>query len=266
MALNFQAFIDDSYGPAGEYVLAGYIATAEAWTLFAREWEQLLPFAILRDDGTYHFKMSEMAKSDERLSRVPAFYRVIEKHVTLAISARISTGEFERAKREAVNWGATLNLNVSLGDFEKPYFMAFRGLLNVFHSQRALQDKIPLDEKVDFIFDDQTEKGPILAAWDDYMINVGPEIASTYGAKPRFENDSQFLPLQAADLWAWWVREWFEEDSSPEPQKLMAPLDFGNWKANVIIPRIVISVSEADMITFFKGVIIEQLALRNRGH
>jgi hypothetical protein len=28
------------------------------------------------------------------------------------------------------------------------------------------------------------------------------------GARPRFEKDGDFPPLQAADLLAWWIRRW----------------------------------------------------------
>lgn len=59
MALSFQAFIDDSTTPGGEFVLAGHIAPAEAWAKFAKEWEELLPFGTLAENGKYHFKMSE---------------------------------------------------------------------------------------------------------------------------------------------------------------------------------------------------------------
>lgn len=27
---------------------------------------------------------------------------------------------------------------------------------------------------------------------------------------PRFEDDSEFIPLQAADFWAWWNSHWLD--------------------------------------------------------
>jgi hypothetical protein len=47
-----------------------------------------------------------------------------------------------------------------------------------------------------------------------------------YGSIPRFENDQKFLPLQAADFWAWWVREWCEAGNVKEE---MEKLNFGKW-------------------------------------
>jgi hypothetical protein len=38
-----RAYIDDSYTAGGVHVLAGYIARAEQWGAFSKEWEELLP-------------------------------------------------------------------------------------------------------------------------------------------------------------------------------------------------------------------------------
>jgi hypothetical protein len=73
-----QAVIDDSYDPDGVYVLAGYIASAEAWAEFSREWEELLPLVPMNRSEVRRFKMAEMATSEDRMVHVPAFYRVIE--------------------------------------------------------------------------------------------------------------------------------------------------------------------------------------------
>ena len=58
-----QAFIDDSYDD-DVFVLAGYIASEEAWANFAKDWEDLLQWGTLKSDGQRHFKMSEMAQSE----------------------------------------------------------------------------------------------------------------------------------------------------------------------------------------------------------
>lgn len=96
-----------------------------------------------------------------------------------------------------------------------------------------------MDEKVDFIFDNRMEKSFILAGWEDMVKVQDEEIQKHYGATPRFEDDQEFLPLQAADLWAWWVREWYEDDDAPMPElpRKMKVLDFGKWngkKRNII--------------------------------
>ncbi len=80
-----QADIDESYEGGGLFVLGGYVSTTEAWEEFSREWEELLPRFGIFDEIGYHFKMSEMARLNERLTKVPAFYRVIEKHTATVL-------------------------------------------------------------------------------------------------------------------------------------------------------------------------------------
>src|SRR4051812_12497106 len=67
--LVLQAYIDDST-QGDVFVLAGYLASAAEWAAFSREWEAMLPLASIQEDGRYRFKMSEMASSPERMSRV----------------------------------------------------------------------------------------------------------------------------------------------------------------------------------------------------
>jgi hypothetical protein len=88
MADNFQAFIDDSRSK-DEFVLAGHIATTEAWAAFSQKWEDILPLATKARNGKWHFKMSEMAMQPVLMSHVPAFYKIIEDHVICSISCRM---------------------------------------------------------------------------------------------------------------------------------------------------------------------------------
>lgn len=44
-------------------------------------------------------------------------------------------------------------------------------------------------------------------AWDIVVANMRPEVRSHYRSEPRFEKDQDFLPLQAADIFAWYARE-----------------------------------------------------------
>src|ERR1700720_970815 len=89
-----QAYIDESYRPDGFFVMAGYIATAEAWAKFSSEWEPLLPQATRNKEGKYRFKMREMRQFMER---VPAFYRVIEENVLASVSLYYRYGDLRRA-------------------------------------------------------------------------------------------------------------------------------------------------------------------------
>jgi hypothetical protein len=245
---NFLAFIDDSTTAGGESVLAGHIATREAWDKFKPEWEaMLLAFGILDADGNRHFKMSEMARPPERLERVQWFYRVIEDHVTLSLACRVNLTEYEAAlqtiRRNAQQIGMQF---VDFDRFENPFAFQFRAMMDQFHTDRALLNAELADGKVDFYFDDRMEEGFISAAWADYMASRTEDVKDRYGAKPIFGSDKQYLPLQAADLWAWWVREWYEEDASDLPTK-MENFDFGRWRGKKR-PCLTISYNEAQIV------------------
>ena len=209
LLMVFQAFIDDSGTPGGVFVLAGHVASAEVWAKFSKDWEEMLPYGTLDKDGKYHFKMSEMASNQERLARVEAFYRIIEHHHLLAISCKIDIRDLNRAISRL--W--SLNRSIDWGPYADPFFFTFRALIDCVHSHRDQIPSLPR-ETIDFIFDDQSQKKMILSAWDNFIANREPDVQRWFGATPRFENDKEFLPLQAADLWAWWIREW-HEDGSP---------------------------------------------------
>jgi hypothetical protein len=255
--MTFQAFIDDSHSENGAFVLGGHIASAESWAEFSKEWGALLRSAgTIATNGIYHFKMSEMALYPHRMERVPAFYWVIEKYVLMSLSCKINLGDFDRAKKQVQNLMLDLRYKVDFDSLESPYRFAFRCLIDMFHNHRtAIRKIIPLDQKVDFVFDDQSEKRVILAAWSDYIAERPDEIRDYYGTQPRFENDQEFLPLQAADFWAWWVREWYEEDAVDLPEK-MEKFDFGKWKGE-IRPSVAISFNEEQIAEALLGLAIE---------
>lgn len=210
LLLMLQAYIDESNSPkTGTFVLAGYIASVENWSAFSRCWEQLLPFGTLNKYGKYHFKMQEMAMNSERMQRVEAFFNVIEQHVLASISCRLNINEL----RSAINRMHLPGQKIDWGYVNNPYLFSLRALMDMFHNRKAeFYQFIPLDEVIDFIFDDQLhEKSLILSSWDEYIKNRPDDIKSVYGSMPIFGNDNCYLPLQAADLWAWWIRKWHDE-------------------------------------------------------
>ncbi len=239
--------MDESEGPAGVFVLAGHIASIEAWAKFSEEWKEMLPYGTLNTDGSYHFKMTEMAANDERLARTPAFFRIIEKHVILSLSCVIKREDVRNAKERLwipgvrIDWDFINNL----------YKLAFRCLLDSFHTHKSIiNDFVPIHQKVDFIFDDRVEKKTIVETWNQYMEERPPETVNLYGAVPRFEKDGSFLPLQAADFWAWWIREWYETKENPGLH--IAECDFGKWRGIRKYPKLAIYFDEDALFENFE--------------
>lgn len=246
LLMVLQAYVDDSRKD-GLLVLAGFIASAEQWARFTIEWEELLPLARRGGkDWKFRFKMSEMAQSKEGLRDTAAFWRVIERNVAFAFSVAVNEWDVRRALARTVlvrpavpvDWGTRSNT----------YFIAFQSLMDALHSfdwNQVTGGHYPAGV-VDFIFDEQAEKKAILSAWSEYLDHPQRQpYRARYGATPRFEADDQFLPLQAADLWAWWVRKW-TEDGTPEK---IGGMDFDAWSMERQIPKITIVTSE-DALAF----------------
>ncbi|MEO7221369.1 MAG: DUF3800 domain-containing protein [Devosia sp.] len=252
--MGLQAYIDDSRKDEW-FVLGGHIASAESWATFSREWEQLLPtHGTLAGNGQYHIKMTEMAMNDERMARVPAFYRVIEKHVICSISIAFKSTDLANAQSRIRVAGYE---NVEWGILSNPFRMAFRVLMDMFHSHREqlVNVKLPTDEKVDFYFDNQSEKGDILATWDTYLSRRA-HLRDRFGAPPKFEDDKDFLPLQSADLWAWWVRYW---NSTGDGLNMSDP-PFKKWSAlREDHGKIVITASEDEMVDDLLKIVRNQM-------
>lgn len=213
----------------------------------------MLPYGVLDGSGKYHFHMAEMAMNPERMKRVPAFYRIIEEHALISISCSINLGDLKRAKERI--WVPGLVIDWAF--LKSPYIIAFRALMDLFHNNRHLiESLIPLNQKIDFIFDIQAERKIIDEMWNDYVQRRPKHLRDLYGQLPRFEDDKKFLPLQAADLWAWWVRKWTEEGAPEKAEHA----DFGVWKSKRDdYPKAVMSCTENDVVNYLMSAIREQI-------
>lgn len=215
------AVIDDSYHSEGTFVLAGYIASPEAWENFTHDWEELLPLAVRGRSGRYRFKMAEMAATPERFLNVPAFFRVIDKHLFASLSVKINANDLSKVQSRIFIPGKIIEDWEMYGN---KYFVAFRCLMDKFHIERKnLGHLIPDNEKIDFIFDNQRESAHILKMWPNYIRNRPDEIRKYYGNTPVFRDDEEFIPLQAADFRAWWVRKWYAEGTPEKIQRWQQP-------------------------------------------
>jgi hypothetical protein len=237
MCLRYEAFIDESL-QNDEFVLAGHIARAEGWIALSKDWGELLPFGTLSENNKHHFKMSEMASNSQRMSRVPAFYKLIENHVVSSISFHIRLSSLKRAKKRAEDFMLhSAGRAVDFNNFANPYFFSVVHFLTGFYERRRdidgeLNEFLPpSDAKIDFIFDQNTESSSVLRAWDYLVEDATDEERESFGKRPRFENDQVCVPLQAADLSAWWAAHWYEEDgdNATHPIK-MQNADFGFWR------------------------------------
>ena len=255
MPLVLQAFIDDSSDPNdGPFVLAGFISTSERWDAFSRDWEKALPkWGRISKNGTYHFKMSEMASFGE-MEKVAGLYRIIEDHVQLAVSCAFIKEDLKLAKARLCIPGRWIDW----GWIDNYYLFAYRALMDMFHNNRAeyMAAILPLSEKIDFYFDAQSESRTIKNQWTEYLERRPQGTKGLYGKEPIFRHDHELLPLQAADFWAWWVRKWTSEKSW---EAKLADLEFGDWKADPYrVPRAHIVFDEDALAQTLTELIREQ--------
>ncbi|MBB6223843.1 DUF3800 domain-containing protein [Rhizobium leguminosarum] len=207
--MSWHAYIDESYTPGRDaYVIGGCIATHSDWVKFSAEWQLFTKrFGRIGADGHRYFHMAEMT---HRIEEVGFFYSVISKYVPVFISARFNRSEFDRARTRIYIPGAAIEW-----DPVNYYWIAFRCLMDKFHLERPqLQKLIPLDEVVHFHMDDTSDRKLVERMWQEYIFHRPDGVRDRYADIPIFENDKDVPPLQAADFWTWWVREWTDQGAS----------------------------------------------------
>ncbi len=208
-----QAFVDASgKGDPSVLVIAGYVARADEWAKFSEAWKTKLDLARLR-----RFKMNEMTRA-RRLEIAGFFYRTIEEHdIPAAISCAYDTAGLVRFVDQFISHSpGAANLDL----LKNPYLYAARQIIE---NLALAQEKMGLQGPIDFIFDNEAEKARLAPHWDWFRASLKPEVRRLVGNDPIFRDDEEFMPLQAADLWAWWVRKWFKDGNRNGVAKLDFP-------------------------------------------
>ena len=235
LLMAMQAFIDDSQTDGQVLVLAGYLASFERWEAFSVEWQQLLKGSPRWE----RFKMAEVAtipRNSARWERAAAFYRVVETHAQAFVAVAVELDPLYRAAREA---------GIPRGRLTNPYIIAHRAILE---ATLRYQREMGIDEPVDFIFDEFSQKQFIRDGWEVFASSREPELAPLVGRKPRFECDDEFLPLQAADMLAWHAREhWLRHGSLTADQLLLS------WKPKNNPQGYRFNFGYPDLIEWFRG-------------
>ena len=199
----WRAYIDDSRDDEDEglFVLAGYIAQAHEWAEFSKEWEEMLPFLPKYMDS---FKMSTLMMSEEGKEKALAFYRIVEKYEFWGLSCSYKKSDLINAI-DGIQWPDMENLEKFKRDLKNPYFFGFKAIINVLCQE---QGQMGISEPVNFVFDEQNEKKRVLEAWDLLKESTPEAERKLMGVMPVYEDEKIVMPLQAADLFAWLVRDW----------------------------------------------------------
>jgi Protein of unknown function (DUF3800) len=194
--LVLKAYVDASgKGDPNLLVIAGYIATAATWEKFSEAWKARLNCA-----GMPYFKMNQMSGKPEIAAW---FYRLIEEfEIKASIAVIINTAELVQVER-SIKYPSYIT-----GLADNPYYWGFKYIVG---SLAKYQHEFKLLEPVDFIFDEEGEKVRIPRAWEILKTAARGDIGQLMGDMPIFRDDAKVMPLQAADLYAWWILKWQRE-------------------------------------------------------
>jgi hypothetical protein len=206
-----QAYIDDTeYQQTPPlFMLAGYLASAEAWTSFSSEWQLVLDIS----PRLTRFKVKEAIKrygpfrrmsERDRLERIALFRRVIERWVDWEF-AIVFRGDWLREVFEPLGKPHT-----------NPYFYAARTL--VAELVHYIAESKFRGQQLDVIFDNRAiEQNVLIEAWTTAAASASATSAfSILKNPPYFQDDEQVLPLQAADMHATLSRMHMTEDLAEE--------------------------------------------------
>jgi hypothetical protein len=204
-----QAVIDDS-GKSEKpvFVLAGFVLSVDEWTAFADQWQNIL-------DGPpklEYFKMSEahyFTKQFARFSRrarderLQQFVSLIMHYSPLAIREVIYHEIYQRLFKGQIAKGT-----------DYPYFLCVNNIIGTMLRYQYNNDW-HINDKVDFIFDEQgKESDAIQRVWRYGMRILPPVLKPLVGNRPAHRDEKTFLPLQAADLFAWQSRRFYYEKAA----------------------------------------------------
>lgn len=179
-----QAFIDDSgtKGQAAAAVLAGFVAPAENWASFSDAWWKELP------DGR-PFKMQQGKRQTARIQKLSD---LIVRNATLRIECAVNIADYEEIVRGRVP-----------RIMDNHFFPAFHFIISrLAHYLTAAG----ATERFDIIFDKHSKFVPA-RKWYCMAKDLVPEgCKAILPIDPHEDDDAEFMPLQAADMFAWTVR------------------------------------------------------------
>lgn len=225
----YQVYIDDSGSEPQSpvIVLAGFVADHDQWAKFSDEWDT----ALKEPPGLGYFKMTEAANmggefSEEngwtepkRDDRVITLARIIAKYAKARVAAAMPYDAFMRHI-------GTIPASARSLSTDTPYpFLLLQTVMAV----AVRGDLYGIDSPCDFIFDEQSgHQEEISKAWPQTRALIDraatrSDISQRIGSPPIFRDDKNFLPLQAADLYAWQVRYNYVRNNAVRGQTIIMP-------------------------------------------
>jgi hypothetical protein len=222
----YRAFIDDSgRGQEPAFVLAGYLATPEQWEKFSDDWANALQSVRPLE----YFKMREAIALEEQFYNwsAPERDKLLSTLVNI-IDNNVVTGVCNVVPN--IYWRALFKNRFST-KMNNPYGMSYHGIISAAYS---FQWHAGTSYKIEFIFDEhRNDIRNIHAVWEQHRLNSHPKVKPMIGNKPQSGDDKKLLQLQAADMLAWRMRKYVEDNPNIQSGFSTIPSPFGNSSVRV---------------------------------
>lgn len=212
------AFIDDSIAQTGDrrLVLAGYLTRDDIWDEFRAAWAHELssPPALdslhMVEAANFRGPLKHWSEA-QRDAKVAALARLVSAYQLFSFECTVSVSIHREMFGDDLPHG-----------FAKPYNACAQGA--VITLARYVYE-LGGREPIQFVFDTQQGAAEdIIALWT-WMKQAGREPwRKLLGPLPRFADDQDEAPLQAADMLAWHRRRAIESAEAIEARPIMAQL------------------------------------------
>jgi len=206
-----EIYVDDSASDVGadkRLVLAGYMQSAEAWGRLTEDWtaELARPPAL----ASLHMITCFQGWSEEaREAKLDSLVAVLAKYKPLSIEELRGRAPY---------------------DLRHPYFPCFVGVM---HSVARTVLEEDLSGPVELCFDEQGKAGTDAALWYVPLKHMDPMLANVLGGPPRFASDIEVVPLQTADMLAWYVRRAAEARCTARQREVADALRFRHRRMEI---------------------------------
>ena len=171
-------------------------------------------------------------------ARVGELVSVIKAHALLRIHCWILESDYQAIGKDKV-----------FPEIDDPYFFCYYGLIRTLLAYRGNERLKPT---FDLFFDEQGALGRRTKLWYDvFKAIVNPKHRRYLGAGPTFRDDKQFLPLQAADLYAFEFRRYERYKSTglvvPTSRTMNALADLPGGGYQITERRLKVGVKAAEL-------------------
>jgi len=208
--LMLQVCIDDSttetnQGPS--FVLGGYIGRVQNWEGFADDWQALLAksprleYLKAREANRLEGQFKGWSR-EQRDSKLLEFVAIIKKYRLRSIRHTVNHSGFHEQLGTILfqTPGRNPRRHPAL---RNPGYIAVSAITCAVLGELLKSKTL---EKVYFIFDEAVvSRDELESGYRSMMLRVPKRATDRIARQPDFRNDKEFLPLQAADLFAWHI-------------------------------------------------------------